>query len=183
MTDLLLQVRRSYIAFLTILIISWSAVGSAQNDSQSASVILPFSVHVTHLLGFEGVKSNAHGTLAVEDVCLVFYTGGIPAAKVKIASVQAVSTGEESKEVGGLPMTLGKAATPYGGGRVISLFAHKKYDTLTVEYADADGGVHGAIFQLQKGQGEALKNELVSKGAGSAAKDAQNTAEVRNEGK
>ena len=45
-------------------------------------------------------------------------------------------------------MKIGKAAAPYGGGRVVSLFAHKKYDTLTLEYVDVDGGVHGAIFQV-----------------------------------
>ena len=39
--------------------------------------------------------------------------------------------------MGGLPLTLGEAAAPYGGGRVVSLFAHKKYDTLTLEYVDA----------------------------------------------
>ena len=33
-------------------------------------------------------------------------------------------------------MKIGKAAAPYGGGRVVSLFAHKKYDTLTLEYVD-----------------------------------------------
>jgi len=160
-----------------------SAVGVAENDEKPASVILPFSVHVTHLLGFEGVKSNAHGTLAIEDDCLVLYTGGMRAAQVKLASVRAVSLGEESKQVGGLPMTLGKAATPYGGGRVISLFAHKKYDTLAVEYSDVDGGAHGAIFQLPIGQGEVLKNELVAKGARAGGNDAQNSAEVRNESK
>ena len=81
-----------------------------------------------------------------------------------MASVQALFLGDESKQVGGLPMKLGKAAAPYGGGRVVSLFAHKKYDTLTLEYVDKDGGVHGAIFQLTKGQGELVRNELVGAG-------------------
>jgi len=61
-------------------------------------------------------------------------------------------------------MTLGKAAAPFGGGRVVSLFAHKKYDTLSLEYVDTDGGIHGAIFQLRKGQAEIVKNELVAQG-------------------
>ena len=73
--------------------------------------------------------------------------------------------GDESRQVGGLPMTLGKAAVPYGGGRAISLFAHKKYDTLTLEYVDDNGGFHGAIFQLDKGQGETFRNKLVAAGA------------------
>jgi len=65
-------------------------------------------------------------------------------------------------------MKIGKAATPYGGGRVISLFAHKKYDTLTLEYVDAEGGIHGAIFQLDQGQGELVRNELVARGVASS---------------
>lgn len=67
--------------------------------------------------------------------------------------------------MGGLPLTIGEAAAPYGGGRVVSLFAHKKYDTLTLEYVDADGGIHGAIFQLTKGHGELLENDLIAHGA------------------
>ena len=70
----------------------------------------------------------------------------------------------ESKQVGGLPMTLGEAAAPFGGGRVVSLFAHKKYDTLSLEYVDTDEGIHGAIFQLKKGQAEIVKNELIAQG-------------------
>ena len=38
-------------------------------------------------------------------------------------------------------MKLGKAEAPYGGGRVVSLFAHKKYDTVTLEYADSEEGL------------------------------------------
>jgi hypothetical protein len=62
-------------------------------------------------------------------------------------------------------MALGKAAAPFGGGRVVSLVAHKKYDTLTLEYKDDAGGFHGAIFLLQQGQSEVVKGELISHGA------------------
>jgi hypothetical protein len=89
--------------------------------------------------------------------------------------------------VGGLPMTLGKAAAPFGGGRVVSLFAHKKYDTLTLEYVGDDGGVHGAIFQLQKGQAEVVKDQLVAQGVTISSRQRQatkpSTAEVRYENK
>ena len=66
--------------------------------------------------------------------------------------------------MGGMPMALGRAATPYGGGRVIGLFAHKKYDFMTLEYFDSNGGFHGAIYQLNKGQGQVLADELGAKG-------------------
>jgi hypothetical protein len=62
-------------------------------------------------------------------------------------------------------MTLGKAAVPFGGGRVVSLFSRKEYDTLTVKYLDDHGGVHGAILQLNKGEAEELQKQLVAKGA------------------
>jgi len=85
-------------------------------------------------------------------------------AQVGVASIQDLSLGVEDKQVGGTALALGRAATPYGGGRLIGLFSHKKYDTLTVEYLDPNGGLHGAIFQLNKGQGQVLKDELVAEG-------------------
>jgi len=150
-------------AYLILLI--GCAVGAlAQNPSEPTNVTAPFSARVTHLLGFEGVANNAGGTLSIQGSALQFQKSGKPAMELKIASVQDVFLAEQSRQVGGTPMTLGKAATPFGGGRVVSLFAHKKYDTLTLEYVDANGGIHGAIFQLNKGQGEILRNELVAKG-------------------
>jgi hypothetical protein len=148
-----------------ILFLGCSVAAVAQNPSQPTNLTAPFSAHVTHLLGFEGAKNNANGTLSIQDSALQFQKDGEAAVQVQIASVQDVFLGEQSKQVGGLPMTLGTAAAPYGGGRVVSLFAHKKYDTLALEYVDANGGIHGAIFQLNKGQGEVFRNELVAKGA------------------
>ena len=98
-----------------------------------------------------------------------------PAAQVSTASILDLFLGEESKQIGGLPMKVGKAAAPYGSGRVVSLFAHKKYDTVTLEYADSEGGVHGAIFQLEKGQGKLLKDELLARGVSLDSNDEQPT--------
>src|SRR5437588_8488731 len=99
-----------------------------------------FSIRATHLLGFPNTKNNCNGTLLVKGDTLRFEQDAKPAADVKIASVQGVFLGSESKQVGGAPAKIGKAAAPFGSGRVVSLFSHKKYDTLTVEYVDADGG-------------------------------------------
>jgi hypothetical protein len=148
---------------LLIVLIAFTTAASAEDSSQPKTS--PFSIRVTHLLGFAGAPTNANGTLTVEADALQFQKSGKPVVQVRIGSIQNIFLGDQSKQVGGLPMTLGKAAVPFGGGRAVSLFAHKKYDTLTLKYLDADGGVHGAIFQLNKGQGETLKNELVAKGA------------------
>lgn len=168
-----------------ILLIWCSAVALGQNSGQLTDS--PFSVRATHLLGFEGTKSNAQGTLSIQDNSLQFQKDGRPAVQVKIAFVQDVFLGGQSKQVGGVPMTLGKAAVPFGGGRVVSLFAHKKYDTLTLEYVDTNGALHGAIFQLNKGQGDLVRNELVAGGAHVSDSEGeprqQSTSEVSNESK
>ena len=177
-------IQRSALAFLVILI-WWSALALAQDASPSTNSTKPFSIRATHLLGFENTRSNANGTLSIQDDALQFQKDGKPAVQLKISTVQNVFLGEQDIQVGGLPMTLSKTAAPFGGGRVVSLFAHKKYDTFALEYVDANGGIHGAIFQLDKGQGDVLRNELVAKGAHvsqSNEEPAKHTnAEVRNE--
>lgn len=48
---------------------------------------------------------------------------------------------------------------------MISLFSHEKLDSLTVEYRDANGGLHGVVFTMPLGQAEVLKKQLVALGA------------------
>lgn len=163
-----------------------SSIGAwAQSTAPSANA--PFTIGATHLLGFPNTKNNCNGSLSIQDDALRFERDAKPGAQVKIASVQGVFLGSESKQVGGTTAKLGKAAAPFGSGRVLSLFAHKKYDTLTVEYVDDDGGVHGAIFQLSKGQAEDVRKELVTRGVSPGVRDDQSTqpstAEVSHENK
>ena len=174
--------RRSVVALLIVVIACGpAALGEDPAQPKTAAV----RIRTTHLLGFEGAPHNANGTLSIEQDSLQFQKNGKPAIQVKIASVQDVFLGEQSKQVGGTPMTLGKAAVPFGGGRAISLFAHKKYDTVALEYVDSNGGMHGAIFQVNKGQAEILKNELVARGAhvGESEPVKQSNAEVSSESK
>jgi hypothetical protein len=65
-----------------------------------------------------------------------FERKGKSSAQVSIRSIQDIYLGTEDKQIGGIPMTLGEAAVPFEGGRAISLFSHKQYDTFTVEYLD-----------------------------------------------
>src|SRR5579859_1237071 len=156
---------RRHALWLSTVLICFSLTAPAQQTSQRGDTGAPFSTRATHLLGFANARDNSTGTLSVQGDSLQFQQNGKPGAKVKIAWIRDVFLGAESKQVGGLPMTLGKTAAPFGGGRVVSLFAHKKVDTLTLEYVDADQGMHGAIFQLSQGQGELVKNELIAQGA------------------
>jgi hypothetical protein len=175
--------RRRHRLRLSTVLLCCSLTAPAQKLTQPGDSSAPFSTRATHLLGFANARNNSSGILSVQDDSLQFQQNGKPVAQVKIGSVRGVFLGGESKQVGGLPMTLGKTAAPFGGGRVVSLFAHKKYDTLSLEYVDADGGIHGAIFQLTKGQGELVKNELSAQGATTSSRQDQSTKEGATEAK
>lgn len=179
-------IRRLLIAVCALWLCASMAV-LAQSTAPALKANPPFSIQATHVLGLPNTKNNGKGTLSTQDNVLQFQQSGKPVVQVDIASVRDVFLGEESKQVGGLPMKIGKAAAPYGGGRLVSLFAHKKYETLTLEYVDGDGGVHGAIFQVTKGQGELVRNELLARGVASNSGEdqptKQSTSEVTHENK
>ena len=170
------------LAALLILLLVSATRGVAEDVGQqidSAS-----SLHATHLLGFAGTRNNAKGTLSIKGDALQFKKSGSPSTQVKITSIQDVALGDLSRQLGGIPMTLAKAAIPHSGGRAVSLFTHRKYDTLTLEYVDAEGGLHGAIFELKKGQAKGLRNELLAKGAqvsNAANESTKQTAEASGE--
>ena len=175
---------RRHALWLSTVLICFSLTAPAQQTSQRGDTSAPFSTRATHLLGFANARNTSNGTLSIQDDSLQFQQTRKSGEHIKIGSVRNIFLGEESKQVGGLPMTLGKAAAPYGGGRVVSLFAHKKYDLLTLEYVDNDGGIHGAIFQLVRGQGEVVKQELTGRYAVISSREDQSkhsAAEVRNE--
>lgn len=116
------------------------------------------------VLGLEGVANNSTGDLSTQDDAIVFARPAGTAVRTQLSAIQGAYLSQEDKQVGGVPMALGRAAVPFGGGRVVGLFSHKKYDFLTVEFLDAAGGLHGTIYQLNRGQGEALATELAGKG-------------------
>jgi hypothetical protein len=147
-----------------LLLIFCSACLMAQ-DQGGAAPAAGSAVRVTHVLGFESISNNANGELSIQQHTLRFQKSDGSSVQVGVESIQDLSLGVADKQVGGTAAAVGRAATPYGGGRLISLFSHKKYDTLTVEYLDPNGGFHGAVFQLDKGQGQALKDALVAGGA------------------
>lgn len=174
--------RRIRRQLLSLLVIMGCSAMLAQTPAGSPTGAEGSSLRATHILGLQGVSNNAGGKLSIEGDALKFQKNEGPSAQVSISSIQDVSLGSQDRQVGGVPMTLGKAAVPFGGGRAIGLFSHKKYDTLTLQYLDSDGGVHGAIFEIAKGQAEAFKTALVAKGAHvKVADQTAGTPEVKNE--
>jgi hypothetical protein len=149
---------------LTLMILFGTGLVGQTTNRAKSSASDP-AARATHILGMESISKGANGRLSLQEGSLQFQPDEGRDAKIGIASIQNVFCGEQDRQVGGVPMALGQAATPFGGGRVIGLFAHKKFDTLTVQYLDPNGGLHGAIFQLNKGQGQILRSKLQALGA------------------
>lgn len=78
--------------------------------------------------------------------------------------MQDVVTGSDSQRV--IRGTLGTLSRfgPYGSDRFMSLF-RSKLDTLTIQYRDGDGGLHGVIFTTPVGTANVIKDELIGLGA------------------
>ena len=117
----------------------------------------------TELMGMKDVKNNTNGRLAVDSVNLRFSHSG-SSADLAATSMQDVITGSDSQRV--IRGTLGTLSMfgPYGSDRFLSLF-RSKLDTLTIQYRDADGGLHGVIFTMPVGSADVTKNALVELGA------------------
>lgn len=116
------------------------------------------------LIGLPGLKENTKGRLAVINGTLRFIhaKGNV---EVAVASIEDVTTGKDSQRaISGATGTLASIAAPFGTGRVLGLF-RKKVDTLTIQYRDAEGGLHGAIFTVPFGTAEMIKTKLVAQGA------------------
>jgi len=133
--------------------------GSAQQVSG------PFKV--VQVTGLTGVKDHTKGSLDVENGQLHFVHSKA-SFDVSAASIQGIATRADSERAVGGTVGVMTMAAPYGGGRFLSLF-RKKIDTLTVQYRDSDGGLHGTIFTMPVGAAELIKKALEAQGARTTA--------------
>jgi hypothetical protein len=116
------------------------------------------------LIGLAGLEQNTKGRLTVLNGTLRFIHAKGTAA-VSVESIEDVVTGKDSNRViGGTFGKLASLAAPFGSGRALPLL-RKKVDTLTIQYRDPSGGLHGAIFTMPAGNAQKIKRELIAQGA------------------
>jgi hypothetical protein len=140
-------------------VLVWAVSAGFAQAQQSAMT----DFKVTHVIGLEAIKHNTKGQVTVSNGALTF-SAGPTKSDLPIPEIQDVLTGGDSQRmIGGTLGTISMLG-PYGSGRFLSLF-RQKIDTLTIEYRDANGGLHGAIFTLHEGQAATLKIQLVAAGA------------------
>ena len=138
-------------------------IGNAQQAAEHVKAV--------QLIGLAGVKQDAKGMLSVVDGNLHFVHAKA-SSDVSATSIQDVVTGGDTEKAVGKTIGMISMAAPYGGGRFLSLF-RKKIDTLTVQYRDAEAGLHGAIFSMPVGTADVIKKGIVAQGARAAS-----TAEI-----
>ncbi len=133
-------------------------LASASNAQQP-----PPPTKAVQLMGMADVKNNTGGSLTVDGGNLRF-THSKSHSDLPATSMQDIVTGSDSQRV--IRGTLGTLSMfgPYGSDRFLSLF-RSKLDTLTIQYRDAGGGLHGLIFTMPVGSADMTKNELVALGA------------------
>ena len=149
---------RSTKTFVPVALLAAAIAATAASPQQISK-----AVKVVQLTGLPGMKENAKGILSVENGSLHFVHGKA-ISDVSASLIQDVVTGSDSQEAVGKTVGIISMAAPYGGGRFLSLFRNK-IDTLTVEYRDANGAFHGAIFTMPVGTAEEIKKELIAQGA------------------
>jgi hypothetical protein len=152
------------------------ARGQAAGTAQAAPSLVQTDVKL--VIGGEKIKNGSHGTLSVVGSSLQFATSKAK-VEVEASSILDISTNEDSRQDITGAAKLATMAIPYGGGRVLSLFSHK-VDVLTVEFKNANGGFHGAIFVLPQGQAAPIKKQLVAMGAKASVPLADPAADDKN---
>ncbi len=115
------------------------------------------------VIGLAGVKNNAKGSLKVDGRNLVF-THAKSHADISAFSISDTITGADNERAVGGTVGMMTMVAPYGSGRFLSLF-RKKIDTLSIQYHDSDGSLHGVIFTMPIGVAENIKKDLVAQGA------------------
>lgn len=147
---------------LSLFLLSAPIVSGGQADKPKAADTASVP-DVQCVIGLEGVKNGSKGTISVQGGALHFDQDN-KKSEIGIPAIQDIYLGNESRQDISGKAAIVKMGIPYGGGRLLSLFSHK-VEVMTVEYADSNGGFHGAIFVLPPGHATALKSLLVAQGA------------------
>jgi hypothetical protein len=163
LTSTLARLSRLYAARITLTLFAASLLSFPALAQQQPPSPKPAPKRVKSVLGFQDIKKNENCDIDVGASSLRLKSS-TATAEVQTSSIEDVLTGDDSARlIGGFVGTL-TSFGPYGSGRFLSLF-RKKLDTLTVQYRDTDGGLHGGILSMHPGEAIALKKLLVAAGA------------------
>jgi len=111
---------------------------------------------VTHVYGFPDTAPDKKGTLTLGADALSF-AGAAVRGSIARNAISAVSVGNDRVELWGTGGRILRMVIPNGGGLAAGAVMHHRVGMLTVEFHDARGAVHYAVFRLSAAEaGRAL---------------------------
>lgn len=120
---------------------------SQGRTSQGADVVPWIAAKVQHAYGLPETRPKAKGTLAVDGTGIAF-TSSASHYRMEWKEITAISHGSERVEMWGTTGRLVRMAIPNGGGLAAAGVMHHKVNQLTIEFRDARGAYHAAVFVL-----------------------------------
>lgn len=105
------------------------------------------AANVEHIYGLPDAKPHKKGTLTLTADQLTF-TGKAGSSAIPRSWITAASSGYQRVEMWGMTGRILRMAIPDNGGLAVAALAHHRIDMLTIEYTDARGGNHSAVFFL-----------------------------------
>lgn len=134
------------------------------------------SMEAQHIYGLPEASAKARGALRLTATELIFSSNS-GSSTVPLASVRAVSAGNQRVELWGTKGRVFRMLIPNGGGLAAAGFMHHKIDTLTVEFLDKRGGYHGAVFALPANQAQGILDQFGKLPAAESRRPASFTCE------
>lgn len=105
------------------------------------------AANAEHIYGLPEIKAHKKGMLALTADDLTF-TGKVGTTSIARNKITAVSAGNQRVEMWGMTGRIMRMVIPDHGGLAVAAVAHHRIDMLTVEFTDAKGGTHSAVFFL-----------------------------------
>jgi hypothetical protein len=117
--------------------------------------------NVVHVAGFEEVKANVSGDLALSPAELTFSNKNVSTSIPRQRIFNAI-IGDQRTEPWGTTGQIARKIIPYGGGAALGAITNRKVDLLTVEYRDIHNGYHGVVFVLPVQKAAAVRDLILA---------------------
>lgn len=143
------------VLFGILLPLALSSVAMAQTDAPTGRTQTTWTTSgAEHVYGFPDAKSGKKGTLVLSADALTF-TNRTSNSSIPRSTILAVSNGSDRVELFGTTGRIVRMMIPDGGGLAAAAVMHHRVGMLTIDFVDARGGRHAAVFNMPPVQADA----------------------------
>ena len=142
------------VLFGTLIPLALSSASLAQSNPTRDTQLTWSTSGAEHVYGFPDTKSGKKGTLVLSADTLTF-TDKASNSSIPRSTILAVSNGSDRVELFGTTGRIVRMMIPDGGGLAAAAVMHHRVGMLTIDFVDAWGGRHAAVFNMPPAQAEA----------------------------